>query len=419
MVSQCPQSAKRAEQHYGALARDGLSCLVCHQMSNQALGAERSYTGNFVSGPSTELNGPYDTAAIFPMLNALGILPQFGDQMASSALCGSCHNILLPVLDNQGQRLGFSYEQTTHLEWQNSDFAPGRPLERSCQDCHMPTHYKGQPLSFKIANNESSDFAPTTHRLPNEEITLTERRRYPRHALHGLNAFLNAMFQQFPLLLGVRQIDYMTGTGVVPSLITGRDSILDMAQHETATVTIDVLEKTADGQLHAVVTVTNKAGHYLPSGVGFRRAFLEFLVLDAQDNLLWASGRTNALGAILEGISDQVLPSEQSVTFPQAFQPHYTTIDSGDKVQIYEERIKDSAGNLTTSFVRRVTTVKDNRLRPKGFDRQFFAQNPSPFIQELAELPGDERHDPDYTNPQRSGADHIEYLVTLDAATMA
>jgi hypothetical protein len=54
-----------------------------------------------------------------------------------------------------------------------------------------------------------------------------------------------------------------------------------MAKHETAGVDIPVLEKTADGKLRAIVLVTNKTGHYLPSGVGFRRVFLEFLVRDA------------------------------------------------------------------------------------------------------------------------------------------
>ena len=424
MVSQWPQSANNTEQHYGALARDGISCLVCHRIDTQALGEERSYTGNFVTGPPTELYGPYDTVAISPMVNALGVVPQFGAQIANSDMCGTCHNILLPILDNQGNRLGFSYEQTTHLEWQNSAYAPGRSLDRSCQDCHMPTHYttqsgQQQALSFKIANNESSDFAPTTHRLPDAEIQLTERSQYSRHSLHGLNVFLNEIFQQFPLLLGIRQIDYMTGTGVVPPLITGRNSMLNMAKNETASVSIDVLEQTADGKLRAVVTVMNKAGHYLPSGVGFRRVFLEFLVLDAQDNLLWASGRTNALGAILNGLTDQVLPSEQRIMFPQAFQPHYQRVERGDQVQIYEELIKDSEGNLNTSFVRRVTPVKDNRIRPKGFDPQFFAQNPSPFIQELAELHGEESLDPYYTNPQLTGADQIEYLLPLDAATLA
>jgi hypothetical protein len=57
---------------------------------------------------------------------------------------------------------------------------------RSCQDCHMPTDYKGQELKFKIANSESNDqFPPTTNRLPDDEIELTERTHFARHSLHG------------------------------------------------------------------------------------------------------------------------------------------------------------------------------------------------------------------------------------------
>ncbi len=422
MVTQWPGAAIDAQQHYGALARDGISCTVCHHIAATALGQELSYTGNFVTGPADELYGPYEDTTIVPkpMQHALGITPQFANQITDSNLCGSCHNILLPVFDNAGTLLGAKYEQTTHLEWSNSDFAPGRSNPQSCQDCHMPTQFKGTPLSFQIANIDSSAFAPTTHRLPNADITLTTRDTYPRHSLHGLNVFLNEMFQQFPLLLGARQIDYMTGTATVPALITGRNSMLDMAQHETASVEIQALEKTADGKLQAVVLVTNKVGHYLPSGVGFRRVFLEFLVRDAAGNLLWASGRTNDLGAILDGITDQVLPNEQPLNFPEVpFQPHYQTIESGNQVQIYQELVEDAEGHLNTSFLRRVKEVKDNRLRPKGFDPAVFANNPSPFIQQLAELPGAEQFDPYYTNPQLTGADQIEYVIPLDAETLA
>jgi hypothetical protein len=422
MVTQWPGALNDAEQQYGALARDGISCTVCHHITPTDLGQERSYTGNFVTGPAHEIYGPYADATIIPkpMQHALGITPRFADQIASSDLCGSCHNILLPVFDNAGNLQGAKYEQTTHLEWGNSDFGPDRSRFRSCQDCHMPTQFKDTPLSFQIANIESSAFAPTTHRLPNDEIALTTRDKYSRHALHGLNVFLNEMFQQFPLLLGARQIDYMTGTATVPSLITGRDSMLEMAKHETASVDVQRLEKTADGKLRAVVLVTNKVGHYLPSGVGFRRIFLEVLVRDTAGNLLWASGRTNALGAILDGITDQVLPSEQPVQFPDApFQPHWQVIERGDQVQIYQELVHDSAGQLTTSFLRRFKEVKDNRLRPQGFDPAVFANNPSPFIQQLAELPGPEQDDPYYTNPQRTGADQIEYVIALDAETLA
>jgi hypothetical protein len=122
--------SEAAEQQYGALARDGISCTVCHHIAATGLGQERSYTGNFVTGPAHEIFGPYEDTTIVPkpMQHALGITPRFS-------------------------------------------------------------------------------------------------------------------------------------------------------------VDIQVLEKSADGKLRAVVLVTNKVGHYLPSGVGLRRVFLEALVRDAAGNL--------------------------------------------------------------------------------------------------------------------------------------
>jgi hypothetical protein len=422
IVNQWPGSPNNAQQQYGALARDGISCTVCHHVAATDLGEESSYTGNFVTGPGNELYGPYEDATIVPkpMQQSIGTTPLLANQIEDSNLCNSCHNILLPVFDNSGNLVKASYEQSTGLEWGNSDFAPGRSNPQSCQDCHMPTQFQGHKLAFEIANIESSAFAPTDNRLPNDEITLTNRDRYPRHSLHGLNLFLNEMFQQFPLILGARQIDYMTDVATEPSLITARNSMLDMAKSETASVDIQVLQKTPDGKLRAVILVTNKTGHDLPSGVGFRRVFLEFLVKDAAGNLLWASGRTNELGAILNGTTDQVLPSEEPDKHPgNPFQPHYQIIESGDQVQIYQELVEDSAGNLTTSFVKRFEEIKNNRIRPKGFDPEVFAKSSSPFIRELAELHGEERLDPYYTDPKLTGADQIEYLIPLSADTLA
>jgi hypothetical protein len=81
--------------------------------------------------------------------------------------------------------------------------------------------------------------------------------------------------------------------------------------------------------------------------------------------------------------------------------------------------VEGAEGHLNTSFLRRVKEVKDNRLRPKGFDPAVFANNPSPFIRQLAELPGEERFDPYYTDPRLTGADQIEYVIPLDAETLA
>ncbi len=434
------QDSRHIDSTYGALARDGISCAVCHHMTNEEFGKEPSFTGNFVTGPFDVFYGPFenDTIARKPMQRALGVTPEYGQQIKSSGLCGTCHNILLPVFNNDGtphkiefdgQTLTASYEQTTHLEWVNSEFSRVGTL-KSCRDCHMGDKYKDNPLEqenlagevqpFLIANIEDNTFAPTTHRMPDDKITQTPRPDYRRHQLHGLNVFLNEFFQQFPVILGVRQIDYMTGSGVTPPLITGRESMLEMAEHETADVTVQSFRKTADNQLTADILVTNKVGHYLPSGVGFRRVFLEVLVQDKDNNNLWASGRTNELGAILYGTTSQVLPSEQPVKYPDMpFQPHYQTVTGEDQVQIYQELIEDSQGNLTTSFLRRVEHVKDNRLRPKGFDPQFFLDNPSPYIQMLGHIDGEAKKDKYYFNPEFTGGDAITYQMTMSPDKMA
>jgi hypothetical protein len=168
-----------------------------------------------------------------------------------------------------------------------------------------------------------------------------------------------------------------------------------------------------NGDLHVKVLVKNKAGHTLPSGVGFRRMFLELVVKDINGKPIWASGLTNELGVILEGLTGKPLETENAYTNRSKFQPHYQQITKGSQVQIYEELYTDSEGKLTTSFLRRVHGVKNNRLKPKGFDPEVFANNPSPYIQDLEELVENVADDPYYTNPQLTGADEIEYVISF------
>jgi hypothetical protein len=195
--------------------------------------------------------------------------------------------------------------------------------------------------------------------------------------------------------------------------------MLDMAREETATVELEAVRRVA-GELQARVRVRNRTGHYLPSGVSFRRMFLELLVLDAAGEVLWASGRTNELGFLLDGVTDRVLPSEQPARFPDApVQRHHQTITSGDQVQIYEELLRDSDGARTTSFLRGMHTIKDNRIRPVGFDPAFFARSSSRFIRALATLHGAEAEDPDYVEPRRTGSDVVDYRIALGPAVLA
>jgi len=409
---------KNDDLHYAALSRDGISCAVCHRVSDTAMGTENSYTGNWVPGPPDALYGPYDDVLVKPMEHALGITPVQGKAIVESDLCGSCHNILLPVFDEQGERLSSpegpvsKYEQSTHIEWKNSSFGEPGPTFQSCQDCHMPHTWDGQDLAFRIANIEDETFPETENRLPNAEIALKTRDPYPRHALHGLNLFLNQFFQQFPLMLGLRQIDYMTGTEVRPGLLTARDSMLAMAERETAVVTVPDVKTTETG-IEATVRVENLVGHYLPSGVGFRRVILEVEIADANGDLVWASGKTSALGAVVDGLTDELLAFERPHDNPEAWEPHHQRIERSDQVQIYEEVVAGSDGEVNTSFLRRVDVLKDNRLRPKGFDPEKLAESPSHFIRNLAE---DGPQDDDfYTDPALTGADELVYAVALGA----
>ncbi|HEY0385974.1 MAG TPA: cytochrome P460 family protein, partial [Pyrinomonadaceae bacterium] len=86
---------------YGALARDGVSCTICHRISPEGLGTPASYTGKFKVGKPDEIYGPYEDVVTLPMKNAIGLTPSKTkeNQIRSSALCGSCHTVVLPVLN--------------------------------------------------------------------------------------------------------------------------------------------------------------------------------------------------------------------------------------------------------------------------------------------------------------------------------
>jgi hypothetical protein len=193
----------------------------------------------------------------------------------------------------------------------------------------------------------------------------------------------------------------------VPGLVTAEATGAEFARNATATVAIEPIRRGAD--LETTVTVTNLAGHGLPTGVEFRRVFLRFEILDARSNALWASGRTSPAGVILDGRTEQQLATEfmkNPSTGAMTFQPHYLVITRENQVQIYEELVTDPEGQITTSFFSLFRHVKDNRILPKGWRPNGpFASISGPF--------GDAKTDPDYVNG--SGSDRLIYRVPLSA----
>ena len=192
-------------------------------------------------------------------------------------------------------------------------------------------------------------------------LTVTSSRGYRRHTFQGNNVFLMEVFRQLNDVLGVRTADYETGVEGIHFAI---DSYVQNARKNTAT--IEILNVEATGHtIAADVKVTNLTGHRLPSGVGFRRVWIEFLLIDSttgRERVIWASGLTNAAGVIV-GSDGKVLPTEffepdgPDATGRQAFQPHHRLIESPAQVQIYEELTQNARGQFTTSFLHRAHEV--------------------------------------------------------------
>jgi len=339
-------------------------------------------------------------------------------------LSGSCHTVVLPVFDRKGRPVADKtgkpqefHEQMTYPEWQNSIYQNERaPINqsavRTCQDCHMQKSFLGQQLVFRTANIEDINYPYTDYRLRDKDITVRVRDQYSRHTMLGINQFGLMMFEQFPDILGIRTADYMYGEAV-PGLLTAQSSGYDLARRETATIEVTSLTK-SDNSLEANVSVQNLAGHGFPSGVAFRRAFLTFEVVDKDGKVVWASGRTNSMGAIVRGITEDVLPTEffyDAAKGEQVFQPHYEVISDEGQVQIYEELIADTQGKITTSFVGLDQVLKSNRLLPKGW------RPDGPFA-EFTRPHGDAERDPEYVNKSGAiGGDRIVYRMPLDDRT--
>ncbi|HEV3122638.1 MAG TPA: cytochrome P460 family protein, partial [Isosphaeraceae bacterium] len=411
---------------YGALARDGVSCTVCHRIVDERQPIADLIMGNFKVTSTKEVYGPYIDKDIstYPMQNGLDFKPTHNPYIKSARLCASCHVLRMPVYDRAGNEVGKQFEQATYLEWLNSQYEnevnPKNPNAKTCQACHMPGDYHEPgtpddkrvkvPLT-RIAAIEDDSYPAAENRAPAASIHTGDVQTYSRHELLGINAFVLEMFNQFDNVLGVRKVDYMTGA------VDGLTNAIEHSLHQarSATADVDILSsEIRDGKVVTTVRVTNLTGHRFPTGVGFRRAFLEFQVIDTSEGrsrMAWASGRTNSLGILVDD-QGRILPSEffEPDAHGMRHQPHYTKITEQNQVQIYQELSADPCGKVTTSFFELATTLKDNRLLPKGWSKEgpLGSGLPADFIEATAPVAVS---DPDYEGP--AGADTIVYEVPM------
>lgn len=391
---------------YGALARDGISCMICHQMNPDEINQlpseipnsgqfTRPENHNIIYGSTPDNEQPGGAIRTHPMQQALGFTPTYNKYVDSPNMCGACHTISLnvghpeassrflarsPVANDDHVMMSEAHEQDTYLEWLYSAYQtvnPEVPINQdsaaSCQACHMPKGFQNdKPLATRIANVEDANWPiPAAENLADqEEITIPPRPEIGRHSFFGMNLFVLSFYQQFTKSIFGLEPDTNPPEGTVSAQDMAIEDGLYQARHLAASVNISKVEQ-KDKKLISEVRINNLAGHRLPSGVGFRRAWLEFNVLDENGKVLWASGSSNDQGVILDSPEPDAKPLTSEFTNNwKELQPHWDVISRQDQAQIYEERYVNQYGEdyrLNTSFLGLGMVVKDNRLLPKGY----------------------------------------------------
>jgi hypothetical protein len=323
-----------AEHPLHTFAMDGVSCTVCHQITQHNLGEAESFSGGYQIDSSLPMGrrpafGPYqmETSLAIVMRNSSGFVPVQSMHVEQSELCATCHTLYTPFIDDEGEIAGVFPEQTVYLEWLHSDY--GESV--SCQGCHMPRATGGAYLSPNIPGGEL---------------------RYPifQHSFIGGNAYVTQILDTFA--------DELNITATVEQFDQKIVEITEQLATMTAAVNVEDVSLT-DDSLRAVVSVESRVGHKFPSAFPSRRAWLHFTVTDAGGRMVFESGAFRPDGFV-EGNDNDASPA--------LYEPHYERITSPDQVQIYESIMHDVNGDVTSVLLRGAGYVKDNRLLPAGFD---------------------------------------------------
>jgi len=351
-----------------ALATDGVSCAVCHQIRPDRLGTPESFTGGYVIDTSRgdgarAIFGPFavDAGRTTVMRSATGFVPTEATHLQSSDSCATCHTLYTTARGATGQAAGRLPEQMPFLEWRHS----AARTRQTCQDCHMPVVAEPVAIAGVLAQ-------------PRDGMR--------RHVFRGGNFFMLRLLNRYRDELGVAATPQEMDQSIARTIAH--------LQSSTARVSIGAPSLTA-GRLGFDVTVQNLAGHKLPTAYPSRRVWLHARVVDASGRTVFESGAINAQGRIAGNEND---------ADATRFEPHHQRIERPDQVQIYESIMVGTTGALTTGLLTGVRYAKDNRLLPEGFDK---ASAPA----DIAVL-GDASGDADF----QAGSDRVQYIADVGSA---
>ena len=315
----------------GNLARDGVTCTLCHQIADENLGKASSFGGGFVIGYEREIFGPHLVPKVDPMQLIVNYTPTASTHITQSEVCATCHTVLVPIMKG-AEHVGDFLEQAPYLEWNNSTFSPGVP----CGTCHMPTR-----------DDMKAEISSPIAKFPEG---LGARTPYGQHRFSGGNAYM--------LRILADNIEW-TGATVAPEEL--EQAAARAEEHITTGAVVEILSTSIAGSTLAVeVQVENHAGHKFPTGYPSRRAWIHLRAEGAGGEVLFESGAFDAAGALVDRAGERL-------DRPELVFPHLDRITKESEVQVYEAVAMDAAGAPTHRPLASVGFVKDNRILPLGW----------------------------------------------------
>ncbi|MEM7157919.1 MAG: hypothetical protein AAF799_34075 [Myxococcota bacterium] len=244
--------------------RAGVECEACHRMIEDEPPGNAHFTfDDVLVGDNVPRRGPWE----YPAEGGIPAPPHevvTDDFLASSELCGTCHDVTTDRerVDDRGVGLGVNFnEQRTYSEWANSAYAQPGANAASCQDCHMP----------------AIEDAPGCRDYVN---VYAHREGGRRHDLLGANRFM---------------IELMAEEAGVFDAVAFNHSLAQLDEFVQTSASIDVSAPKeihlGDGLPELRVQVTNETGHKLPSGYSEGRVMWLEVVARVGEQVVWSSGQ--------------------------------------------------------------------------------------------------------------------------------
>lgn len=357
-----------------SLANDGVSCMACHSQQIETTG--NLFSGELHYNPDTVWGPVFDIAPDdFPLFSSamqsfVGVDPVPHEKFSKSETCAGCHSLVTNTADLEGNLTGDTFiEQATYHEWLNSTFKAQGTHEGECQGCHMPR--LEEPVVVASGYLFLEDYP---------------RKPFGQHFLVGGNSFMLELMKNRIGELGLTATETHFNTVI--------DRTIQNLQQNTADIEITPSEIDGDTARYTV-KINNRAGHKFPSGYPSRRAYVEFIMTDANGNEVFHSG---ALQPNFEVNGQDAI-----------YEPHYDLINAEDQVQIYEMVMGDVNGNPTTVLERAHHMLKDNRLVPIGFSTTHAVYDSTMIV-------GPAANDPNFNwvnGAEGSGTDEIKFHIPV------